>query len=132
MFSREKATGGKSSYIAAGDIGSKTIKLNNKKLGMNRQSILSTNSRGSRRSFNIFNQRSGQGGIANRVSRAFSSAAFDINQYNDINLMLRNKTEIQANEENLLQSNTIFAVNSDVYFLYMIGKMCAKSGHNLF
>jgi len=35
-------------------------------------------------------------------------------------------------EENLLQSDTIFAVNSDVYFLYLIGKMCAQSGHNLF
>ena len=46
--------------------------------------------------------------------------------------MLRNKKETQDNDDNLLQSNTIFAVNSDVYFLYMIGKMCAKSGHNLF
>jgi hypothetical protein len=29
------------------------------------------------------------------------------------------------------RSSTIFAVNSDVYFLYMIGKMCAETGHNL-
>ena len=29
------------------------------------------------------------------------------------------------------RSQTIFAVSSDVYFLYMIGKMCARSGHNL-
>lgn len=28
-------------------------------------------------------------------------------------------------------NSTIFAVNSDVYFLYMIGKMCAETGHNL-
>jgi len=28
-------------------------------------------------------------------------------------------------------SQSIFAVNSDVYFLYMIGKMCSESGHNL-
>jgi hypothetical protein len=28
-------------------------------------------------------------------------------------------------------STTIFAVNSDVKFLYMIGKMCCESGHNL-
>ena len=27
--------------------------------------------------------------------------------------------------------SSIFAVNSDVYFLYMIGKLCAKSGYNL-
>ena len=29
-------------------------------------------------------------------------------------------------------NDTIFAVNSDFYFLYMIGKMCNESGHNLF
>jgi hypothetical protein len=34
-------------------------------------------------------------------------------------------TMIHELEENILQSNTIFAVNSDVYFLYLIGKMCA-------
>ena len=62
-----------------------------------------------------------------------------------MNLLLRDKiptagTEgIEGNEkqtheldENLIQSSTIFAVNSDVYFLYLIGKMCAQSGHNLF
>lgn len=92
--------------------------------------MLSTNSRGSKRSFNIFHSKSNKRGNQ-VVSRAFSSA-FDISQFNDINLMLRNKKEVTENEDNLLQSNIIFAVNSDVYFLYMIGKMCAKSGHNLF
>lgn len=29
-------------------------------------------------------------------------------------------------------NDTIFAVNSDFYFLYMVGKMCNESGHNLF
>jgi len=29
------------------------------------------------------------------------------------------------------ENRVIFAVNSDVYFLYMIGKMCAESGKNL-
>jgi hypothetical protein len=29
-------------------------------------------------------------------------------------------------------SDTIFAVNSDFQFLYMIGKWCNESGHNLF
>jgi len=111
------------------DPGSQTIKLNHKKIGKNRQSMLSTNSRGSKRSFNIFHSKSKNKGT--HVSRAFSTA-FDISQFNDINLMLRNKKELNENEDNLLQSNTIFAVNSDVYFLYMIGKMCAKSGHNLF
>ena len=38
----------------------------------------------------------------------------------------------QAAEESTPDNSTIFAVNSDVYFLYKIGKMCAKSGHNLF
>lgn len=111
------------------DPGSMTINIRNKKIGKARQSMLSTNSRGSKRSFHVFHSKSKKGG--NHVSRAFSTA-FDISQFNDINLMLRNKKDIQENEDNLLQSNTIFAVNSDVYFLYMIGKMCAKSGHNLF
>lgn len=34
-------------------------------------------------------------------------------------------------EEEQRINSTIFAVNSDVYFLYMIGKMCAETGHNL-
>lgn len=29
------------------------------------------------------------------------------------------------------QQTSIFAVNSDVGFLYMIGKICCKAGHNL-
>ena len=29
-------------------------------------------------------------------------------------------------------NDTIFAVNSDFQFLYMIGKWCNESGHNLF
>ena len=28
--------------------------------------------------------------------------------------------------------SSIFAVNSNVHFLYMIGEICAQSGHNLF
>lgn len=47
--------------------------------------------------------------------------------------MLKNKnTHLLAAPEGDLQTETLFAVNSDIHFLYMIGKMCAKSGHNLF
>ena len=35
-------------------------------------------------------------------------------------------------QEDVDLSDTIFAVNRDVDFLYMIGKMCNESGHNLF
>jgi hypothetical protein len=92
--------------------------------------MLSAGSQGSRKSGNILNSNSKNG--LRRVTRAFSG--FDMNQFNDINLMLRNKKDIKDKDidDNLLQTNTIFAVNSDVYFLYMIGKICAKSGHNLF
>jgi hypothetical protein len=34
-------------------------------------------------------------------------------------------------DENSEGTAMIFGVNSDVSFLYMIGKMCAKSGHDL-
>lgn len=37
----------------------------------------------------------------------------------------------ERDEEDQFMSSAIFAVNSDVYFLYMIGKMCAETGHNL-
>lgn len=38
----------------------------------------------------------------------------------------------QTNDDELGRTQTsIFAVNSDVSFLYMIGKMCQESGHNL-
>lgn len=36
------------------------------------------------------------------------------------------------NQNNYFERDAIFAVNSDVYFLYMIGKFCYKSGLNLF
>jgi hypothetical protein len=44
-----------------------------------------------------------------------------------------NLDSIKLNSENFhMQNGFIFAVNSDVHFLYMIGKICCRYNENLF
>ena len=53
-------------------------------------------------------------------------SVFNVDDYKEMANNPFQDEDIQDNDE-----SSIFAVNSDVYFLYMIGKMCAESGHNL-
>mmetsp|Transcript_24339 Transcript_24339/g.37660 ORF Transcript_24339/g.37660 Transcript_24339/m.37660 type:complete len:126 (+) Transcript_24339:4650-5027(+) len=65
-----------------------------------------------------------------------AQAEFDQEEFNKItSLVLAKRQELQAEEQKeevkSEERTTMFAVYSDVYFLYMIGKMCARSGCDL-
>ena len=66
-----------------------------------------------------------------RLSHISDRKIYDSRNYNT--KRDSNQDSIKLNSENLqAQNGFIFAVNSDVQFLYKIGKICCKYNENLF